>query len=98
MMLKTSEPIPAESGRGSHLMAAIAKQAEEGLTIRKALSLREDVDQELDQIAKEASAEHGIDYFTAYERVTQEGVGKSLMSTSLELSRLIASPTRMAAD
>lgn len=95
-MMKTSQPIPAESGRGSHLMAAIAKQAQEGLTIRKALSLREDVDKELDALSKEASAEHGIDYFTAYSRVTSEGVGKSLMETSLGLSNLIASPTRMA--
>lgn len=91
-MLKTSEPTEP-TGQGQHLFDAIAKQASEGLTIRKAVSLREDADHELDAMAKAESAKDGIDYYSAYERVTSEGVGKSLMEASLELSRIIANPT-----
>lgn len=91
-MLKTSEPTEP-TGQGQHLFDAIAKQAQEGLTIRKAVSLREDADTQLDQLAKARSADTGVDYYQAYADVTSEGVGKSLMEASMELSRIIANPT-----
>lgn len=96
--MQTSGPVETTGGqKGQALSDAITKQANEGLTIRKAVSLREDADRELDTLAKAHSAEHGTNYYTSYEAVTQEGVGKSLMTTSLELSRLIANPTAVPA-
>lgn len=81
--------------RGAHLFAAIKKQADEGLTIAKALKLRQSADDELDALAKAHSEEHGVGYYDAYEAVTQAGPGRGLMEASLELSRLIANPTRI---
>lgn len=94
-MMKTSGPIEA-TGQGAHLFEAIKKAAEAGVTIRKALEMREEADRELDTLAKAHSAEHGVDYFTAYERVTQEGVGRNLLEASMGLSDIIANPNRQA--
>lgn len=96
-MLKTSPPIEP-TGQGTHLFEAIKKAAEAGVTIAKAVQMREDADKELDALAKAHSAEKGVGYYEAYEAVTQAGVGRSLLEASMELSDIIANPTRPDAD
>ena len=94
-MLKTSEPIEPTT-QGTHLFEAIRKQAEAGVTISKAVKLREDADKELDALAKQYSTDHGVGYYDSYSMVTAEGAGKNLMEASMELSRIIASPDHQA--
>lgn len=96
--MRTSQPIEPTSTRGAHLFEAIKKQAEAGVTIAKAVQMREDADKELDALAKAHSAEKGVGYYDAYEAVTEAGVGRSLLEASMGLSDIIANPNRQTAD
>lgn len=67
----------------------LAKKAKGDNVAKMAVALRDEVDSDLDAMAKAHAAEYGTNYYDAYSQITADGVGLSMLKNREQADRLV---------
>ena len=76
----------------------IAKKAAGDNIAKMAVALRDEVDRDLDTMAKAQAAESGTNYYDAYAAVTADGFGLSMLKNREQADRLVMGEAHRQAD
>ena len=76
----------------------LAKKAKGDNIAKMAVALRDEVDRDLDAMAKAHASEHGVGYFEAYSVVTADGVGRSMLEDREDADRLVMGQAYVSAE
>ncbi len=76
----------------------IAKKAKGDSVAKMAVALRDEVDRDLDTMAKAHAAEHDTNYYDSYAAVTADGVGLSMLKNRENADRLVMGEAHHVAD
>ena len=76
----------------------LAKKAKGDNVAKMAVALRDEVDRDLDTLAKAHAAEHGINYYDAYAEITADGAGLSMLKNREQADRLVMGEAHHPAD
>lgn len=74
-----------------NLELMIAKHATEMDVRKRAVSIRDDADQMLDQMAEDHAAEHNGDYLACYGAICKTELGHCILTKREECSRFVES-------
>ena len=76
----------------------IAKKAKGDNIAKLAVALRDEVDRDIDALAKAHATETGVNYYDAYAAVTADGVGRSMLKNREDADRLVMGRAHVSAD
>lgn len=72
---------------------------ERKVTVARAIELRKLADDQLEGVAQEFAKANGLDFYEAYDQLTQPGEpGRGLLEASIGLSEIIADATHPARE